>query len=72
VPESLLPELIGDYCSIADCLETADVMGRATIEVNPLDGPPEQDSLTLGFPHCFEHAHRLRMGGRLVDLESGL
>ncbi|MDO3396998.1 hypothetical protein QWJ41_14825 [Nocardioides sp. SOB44] len=61
--QSLNPDLEGTPCSIATCLDVADVIGAATVRLPLLVGVPEGNrTLILETPLCVEHAHLLRMG----------
>ena len=67
------PELCDSPCSVADCLEPADVMGSATVVVDPGVGlPPAGEPVTFGLPLCTGHAQRLRRGCTLTGFSSGL
>jgi hypothetical protein len=67
------PELADSPCSVADCLEAAQVMGSATVAVDPGAGaPPDFGTVTFGLPMCSNHAHLLRLGCRLTGFTSGL
>jgi len=71
VPTSV--ELADSPCSVAECLETAQLMGSATVRVNPgVGAPPDFETLTVGLPLCVEHAHLLRLGCTLSTFHSGL
>jgi len=49
VPTSV--ELADSPCSVAECLETAQLMGSATVRVNPgVGAPPDFETLTVGLP----------------------
>jgi hypothetical protein len=66
-------DLADTPCTVAECLEHADRMGRATVHVNPKMGaPPDFEVITLGLPLCTNHAHLLSMGCTLDDFNSGL
>ena len=67
------PELADTPCSVADCLESAQVMGRATVRVDPqVAAPPDFEIITFGLPLCTDHAHLLHLGCSLAHLDSGL
>lgn len=66
-------ELCDSPCSVAECLETAHVMGSATVNIDPSVGvPPDAEAVTLGLPLCTDHAHLLRPGCTLTHFNSGL
>jgi hypothetical protein len=68
-----IPDLSDTPCSVAECLETAHVMGRATLCTSPaVNAPPDFALLTLGLPLCSNHAQLLRMGCTLDHFHSGL
>jgi hypothetical protein len=67
------PDLADTPCSVADCLEPASLMGRATVRTNPTTpAPPNLDVITFGLPLCTDHAQVLRAGCALDDFSSGL
>jgi len=67
------PELADSPCSIAECLESAHLMGSATVVIDPRVGaPPDFETVTLGLPLCTDHAHLLRLGCTLTNFTSGL
>jgi hypothetical protein len=67
-----VPELADTSCSVADCLEMADVMGRATVRTDPrTEAPPDFEVITFGLPLCTTHAHLLRLGCTLSEFDSG-
>jgi hypothetical protein len=69
----LSAELCDSPCSVADCLDPAQVLGSAVVSVNPSVGvPPDLGVITLGLPLCAEHAHLLRPGCTLTRFTSGL
>jgi hypothetical protein len=69
----LSPELADSSCSVAECLETAQLMGSAAVCINPSAGaPPDFATLTFGLPLCANHANLLRMGCTLTRFTSGL
>jgi hypothetical protein len=69
----LSAELCDSPCSVADCFETAQVLGSATVTVDPSVGvPPDSEAVTLGLPLCASHAHLLRTGCTLTNFDSGL
>jgi hypothetical protein len=69
----LNPELADSRCSVGECLETAYLMGSATVRINPgIGAPPDFETLTLGLPLCTNHAHLLRLGCSLTQFNSGL
>ena len=69
----LIVELADAPCGVADCLETAAHMGRATVRIDPTIGaPPDFEVITLGLPLCTNHAHLLRNGCALSEFHSGL
>jgi hypothetical protein len=73
VTAALCSELADSPCSVADCLETADVMGSATVAIDPATpAPPDFATVTFGLPLCVDHAHLLRLGCRLSRFSSGL
>ncbi|MEP7738297.1 hypothetical protein ABKW28_11640 [Nocardioides sp. 31GB23] len=60
---SLNADLDDTTCSVATCLDVADVIGTATVRLPLLVGVPEGNrTLILETPLCVEHAHLLRMG----------
>ncbi len=62
VTAPLNPELSDSPCSVAECLETAQLMGSATVRINPcLGAPPDFETLTVGLPLCTNHAQLLRL-----------
>jgi hypothetical protein len=66
-------DLLDTPCSVAECLERAYFMGRATVHVDPKTAaPPDFQVITLGLPLCVNHAHLLRMGCTLDRFSSGL
>jgi len=70
---ALNPELADTPCSVAECLETANVMGRATVSADPRTAmPPDFETVTLGLPLCVNHAHLLHHGCTLTAFDSGL
>ena len=70
VPTSV--ELADSPCSVAECLETAQLMGSATVRVNPgVGAPPDFETLTVGLPLCVDHAHLLRLGCTLSTSTAG-
>lgn len=67
------PELADCPCSVADCLERAQVMASATVVVDPRTrAPADFDTVTFGLPLCSNHAHLLRLGCTLAGFTSGL
>ena len=67
------PDLAGSACSIAECLEGAQVMGSATVRLDPgREAPADFQIVTFGLPLCPDHAHLLRLGCTLNDFRSGL
>jgi hypothetical protein len=69
----LSAELCDTPCSVADCLETAHVMGSATVTISPGAGiPPDFQTVTLGLPLCTNHAHLLGPGCALTKFSAGL
>jgi hypothetical protein len=73
VTARLNPELADSPCSVAECLETAHLMGSATVRINPRVGaPPDFETITVGLPLCTDHAQLLRMGCTLTRFTSGL
>jgi hypothetical protein len=57
VTAPLNPELSDSPCSVAECLEGAQLMGSATVRINPcLGAPPDFETLTVGLPLCTNHA----------------
>lgn len=73
VTASLSPELSDGACCVAECLETAQLMGSATVRINPRVGaPPDFATLTVGLPLCTNHAQLFRLGCTLTQFTSGL
>jgi hypothetical protein len=69
----LCPELADSPCSVADCLETAEIMGSTTVAIDPdVGAPPDFGSITFGLPLCVNHAYLLRLGCSLTCFTSGL
>jgi hypothetical protein len=69
----LIAELADAPCSVAECLETACHLGRASVHVGPAIGvPPDFEIITLGLPLCRDHANLLRNGCTLEEFSSGL
>jgi len=67
------PDLADTPCSVGECLESAQSMGRATVRVDPATGaPPDFGIVTFGLPLCTDHAHLLRRGCTLTDFSCGL
>ena len=67
------PDLSDTPCSVADCLESASTMGRATVRIDPKTAaPPDFEIITFGLPMCSHHAHLLRLGCTLDHFSSGL
>lgn len=67
------PELSDSPCSVAECLETAHLMGSATVAIDPgVGAPPDFETVTFGLPLCTNHAHLLRFGCTLTGFNSGL
>jgi hypothetical protein len=67
------PDLADTPCSVADCLEPAALMGRATVHIDPeTAAPPDFGAVTFGLPMCTDHAHLLRLGCTLDHFSSGL
>jgi hypothetical protein len=68
---SINPDLNGTVCCVGDCLRVADLVGVATIRLNPLVGAPgDTNEPRLAVLLCVEHAHLLRMGGTLIDMQT--
>lgn len=73
VTAPITPDLSDTPCSVAECLDRAHVMGRATVRIDPRsDAPPDDEVVTFGLPLCANHAHLLREGCLLTDFSSGL
>jgi len=73
VTSPVSPDLVDTPCTVAECLERAHVMGRATVRVNPDSAaPPDFAIVTLGLPLCSNHAHLLHRGCVLSTFDSGL
>ena len=67
------PDLADSACSVADCLESAQVMASATVRINPgPDMPPDFGTVTFGLPVCPNHAHMLHRGCTLSHVHSGI
>jgi hypothetical protein len=67
------PDLAGSACSVAECLESAQVMGSATVRLDPgMEAPADFRTVTFGLPLCADHAHLLRLGCTLSVFRSGL
>ena len=69
----LSAELCDSPCSVDECLETAHLIGSATVTINPtIELPPDSGAITFGLPLCTHHAHLLRPGCTLTNFNSGL
>lgn len=67
------PDLADTPCSVAECLENAACMGRATVRVDSrMAAPPDFGVVTFGLPLCADHAWLLSLGCALDDFSSGL
>jgi hypothetical protein len=66
-------ELADSPCTVAECLEIADLMASAAVRVDPRVGaPPDFETVTLGLPLCSNHAELLCLGCTLTRFETGL
>jgi hypothetical protein len=73
VTAPLSPDLADTPCSVAECLERAGLMGRATVRVDRRIGaPPDFEVITFGLPLCTDHAQMLRLGCTLDHFSSGI
>jgi len=67
------PDLADSACSVADCLESAQVMASATVRIDSgPDIPPDSGAVTFGLPVCPNHARLLHRGCTLSHFHSGL
>jgi hypothetical protein len=69
---SLNNDLDGTPCAQASCFEVADTIATMRLELPVETGAPADDETILAVPLCIGHAHLLRLGAKLIDLNPGL
>jgi len=73
MPGSLNRDLDGTPCTQVHCFEVADTIAQLKLRPPAEAGAAADDDVQiLAVPLCIEHAHLLRHGAELIDLEPGI